>query len=88
MLLGALFTFGFSRGPWINFLAESFAFYFDSWIFPGIGMIAGIVAPESAGVGAEVVALFLTGWSMHHYYLDSKIWRVSRDPYVAKSLGL
>ncbi len=41
-----------------------------------------------AGVGAEVVALFLTGWSMHHYYLDSKIWRVSRDPYVAKSLGL
>lgn len=88
ILLGALFTFGFSRGPWINFLAESFAFYFDSWIFPGIGMIAGIVAPESAGVGAEVVALFLTGWSMHHYYLDSKIWRVSRDPYVAKSLGL
>lgn len=88
VLLGFVFTFGLSRGPWIDLFEEKAAIYFDRWLFPGIGMMAGITDPATAGVGAEVVALFLTGWSLHHYYLDSKIWRVSKDQKVAKSLDL
>lgn len=88
LLLGYAFTFSLSRGPWVEFLGEQFALYFDQWIFPAIGMMAGIVNPQSASVGAEVVALFLTGWSMHHYYLDAKIWRVSKDRQVSRSLNL
>ncbi len=88
LVLGLLFTYGLSRGPWIDFLGERAAFYFDRWIFPGIGMMAGITDPKTAGVGAEVVALFLIGWSLQHYYLDSKIWRLSTDRGVAKSLDV
>ncbi len=88
LLLGVIFTFSLSRGPWIDLFEEKAALYFDRWLFSGIGMMAGIMDPATAGVGAEVVALFLTGWSLHHYYLDSKIWRVSKDQKIAKSLDL
>ena len=59
---------------------------FDEWIFHGIGLVAGIVPPESAGVGAQVAATFFLGWAMQHYYLDAKIWRVRRDPSVEKHI--
>lgn len=88
LLLGFVFTFSVSRGPWVEFLGEKLALYFDRWLFPAIGMMAGTKEPGMAGVGAEVVALFLTGWSMHHYYLDAKIWRMSKDPQVSRSLNL
>lgn len=88
LFLGYLFTFSLSRGPWVEFVGQELATTVDQWIFPAIGMMAGIVKPEAAGVGAELVALFLTGWSMHHYYLDAKIWRVSKDRQVSRSLNL
>lgn len=88
LLLGFVFTFSLSRGPWVGFVGRGLATTIDQLIFPAIGMMAGIVDPQSAGVGAEMVALFLTGWSMHHYYLDSKIWRVSKDAQVSRSLNL
>lgn len=31
---------------------------------------------------------FLWGYAFIHYYLDSKIWRVRRDPSVGKALGM
>ena len=55
-------------------------------IFQAIGLIAGITDATATGAGAEAVAVFFVGWSMHHYYLDAKIWRVSRDPGLAASL--
>ena len=36
----------------------------------------------------EVVAAFWWFVAMHHYYLDQKIWRVSRDASVRAGLGL
>ena len=88
LLLGGVFTFGFHRGPWINFLEETLGFYFDRWIFPAIGLMAGLTDPATVGVGAQVIGLLFTGWSMHHYYLDGKIWHVNRDSAVARSLNV
>jgi hypothetical protein len=37
-------------------------------------------------LGAEVVAASLLGWAMQHYYLDARIWRVSKDERLRKVL--
>jgi hypothetical protein len=37
---------------------------------------------------AQTVAAFFFGYAMIHYYLDSKIWRVRRDPSVGKALRM
>ncbi|MBV9959552.1 MAG: hypothetical protein JO360_14095, partial [Acidobacteria bacterium] len=36
----------------------------------------------------QVVASFFWGYAFIHYYLDSKIWRVRRDPAVGKALQM
>ncbi|MBC7912260.1 MAG: hypothetical protein H7Y30_17265 [Pyrinomonadaceae bacterium] len=46
---------------------------------------------ESSGQGAlltQMVAAFFWGYAFIHYYLDSKIWRVRRDPSVGKALQM
>ncbi len=47
---------------------------------------------ESAGLsqplGAQLVISFLWGYAFIHYYLDSKIWRIRRDPTVGKALNM
>jgi hypothetical protein len=37
---------------------------------------------------AQLVVSFLWGFAFIHYYLDSKIWRVRRDPNVGKALNM
>ncbi len=46
---------------------------------------------HTSGQGAqltELVAAFFWGYAFIHYYLDSKIWRVRRDPSVGKALRM
>jgi hypothetical protein len=48
---------------------------------------------NSGGVGETSLATqlgisFLWGYAFIHYYLDSKIWRVRRDPSVGKALNM
>jgi len=45
----------------------------------------------TSGRGAQLtqlVAAFFWGYAFIHYYLDSKIWRVRRDPSVGKALRM
>lgn len=84
--LGLVFTFALYQGPWAAMMKRGLAHAFDAWVFRGVGMVAGLVSPETAGVGARVAATLFLGWAMQHYYLDAKIWRVRRDPTVEKNL--
>jgi hypothetical protein len=48
---------------------------------------------NAASGSAQSLALqlgisFLWGYAFIHYYLDSKIWRVRRDPTVGKALHI
>jgi hypothetical protein len=46
---------------------------------------------QASGRGAQLtqlVAAFFWGYAFIHYYLDSKIWRVRRDPSVGKALRM
>jgi hypothetical protein len=66
----------------------------------GFGVIFGILyqGPRqflSANYGdkqsvfvAQLIGSFLWGYALIHYYLDSKIWRVRRDPSVGKALQM
>jgi hypothetical protein len=73
--LGLLFTLLLYQGPWVELMKSALAGAVD-----GIGLVAGLARPEDASLGARVAATLFLGWAMQHYYLDSRIWRVRRDP--------
>jgi len=61
-------------------------------IYQGPRQILGYISLKS-GDGAQSLATqlgisFLWGYAFIHYYLDSKIWRVRRDPSVGKALNM
>jgi hypothetical protein len=49
-------------------------------------MMAGVADPSALGLGEQLFAALLLGFAMQHYYLDAKIWRVSRDKQVRQHL--
>jgi hypothetical protein len=63
-------------------------------IYQGPRQALGYLGLQNAAAGAEqplTVQLgisFLWGYAFIHYYLDSKIWRVRRDPSVGKALNM
>jgi uncharacterized membrane protein len=48
----------------------------------GNGLVTEQALPLQLGVA------FLWGYALIHYYLDSKIWRIRRDPSVGKALNM
>lgn len=45
-------------------------------------------APSSIDLGGQVVAAFISGVRLHHFYVDSKIWKVSKSAALAKNLSV
>jgi hypothetical protein len=45
-------------------------------------------SPAAVPFLAQMAISFLWGFAFIHYYLDSKIWRVRRDPSVGKALNI
>lgn len=88
LLVGLIFTFGFYRGPWIDWVTQATGLRLDQVLLNSLGMMAGIKDPARLGLGEQVFAAALIGFAMQHYYLDSKIWRVSKDKDVQKNLNV
>jgi hypothetical protein len=42
----------------------------------------------AADVSLKAVAAFISGVRLHHFYVDSKIWRVSKNKTLAKNLSV
>jgi hypothetical protein len=64
-------------------------------IYQGPRQLLGYTSLKNndGSVGAQSLAMqlgisFLWGYAFIHYYLDSKIWRVRRDPSVGKALNM
>ena len=64
-------------------------------IYQGPRQVLGYISLKSgdgvAGAQSFVIQLgisFLWGYAFIHYYLDSKIWRIRRDPSVGKALNM
>lgn len=45
-------------------------------------------SPAALSLPVQLGIAFLWGYAFIHYYLDSKIWRVRRDPSVGKALNI
>ena len=86
LLVGLIFTFGFYRGPWVEWLRDATGLRLDKVMLDSLGMMAGVRDPAALGLGEQVFAAVLVGFALQHYYLDSKIWRVSRDRAVQQHL--
>ncbi|MEP6569362.1 MAG: hypothetical protein ABJC10_06265 [Acidobacteriota bacterium] len=64
-------------------------------IYQGPRQILGYVSLKNSAAGlgdpsfaTQLGISFLWGYAFIHYYLDSKIWRVRRDPSVGKALNM
>jgi hypothetical protein len=62
-------------------------------LYQGPRQFLGYLSLRSAGTTQNAFAVqlgisFLWGYAFIHYYLDSKIWRVRRDPSVGKALNM
>ncbi len=84
--VGLLFTVIFYRGPWIDWLQSLTGLELNHVVLNSLGMMAGAQNPANLHLGERIFAAFLLGWAMQHYYLDSKIWRVSKDKEVRENL--
>jgi hypothetical protein len=57
-------------------------------IYQGPRQLLGYVSLQNPTWWAQLGISFLWGYAFIHYYLDSKIWRVRRDPSVSKALNI
>jgi hypothetical protein len=85
-LTGLLFTFFCYRGPWIGWLERTLGVSLDRAVLNSLAMMAGVLDPSALRLGEQLLAAVIVGFALQHYYLDAKIWRVSRDRDVQKHL--
>jgi len=78
--LGILFTLAYRYPNW--FLAGS-----PMPFLPGPNAVSATALGPFFSVSDLAIA-FWWGFAFHHYYLDQKIWRVSRDPALTRDLKL
>jgi hypothetical protein len=83
---GLLFTFLCYRGPWITWAERAFGVSLDRAVLNSLAMMAGIQDPSALGLGEQLLAAAIVGFALQHYYLDARIWRVSRDADVRAHL--
>ena len=62
-------------------------------LYQGLRQLLGYVSLKNRdglnqSLAAQLGISFLWGYAFIHYYLDSKIWRVRRDPSVGKALNM
>lgn len=84
--VGLLFTFFCYRGPWIGWLERTLGLSLDRAVLNSLAMMAGIQDPSALGLGEQLFAACIVGFALQHYYLDARIWRVSRDSDVRQHL--
>jgi hypothetical protein len=84
--VGLLFTFVCYRGPWVTWLERTLGVSLDRAVLNSLAMMAGVADPSTLGLGEQLLAAVIVGFALQHYYLDAKIWRVSRDKDVQKHL--
>ncbi len=85
-LVGLVFTFALYKGPLVETFRAATGGRLDEMLFNSLAMMAGVRDPAELALGEQVMAALIVGFAMQHYYLDSKIWRVSKDRQVRQYL--
>jgi hypothetical protein len=66
----------------------AFGVLFGLWYQVPRTMVGRSSDPAAMSLPMQMLAAFFWGYAFIHYYLDSKIWRVRRDPSVGRALKL
>lgn len=66
----------------------AFGLLFGLWYQLPRQFVGRATDPTTLSVPAQLLSAFFWGYAFIHYYLDSKIWRVRRDPSVGKALRM
>ena len=66
----------------------AFGILFGLWYQLPRQFVGRSTDPTTLSLPAQLMAAFFWGYAFIHYYLDSKIWRVRRDPAVGKALRM
>jgi uncharacterized membrane protein len=66
----------------------AFGLLFGLWYQLPRTLVGRSTDPTTLSLPLQVLAAFFWGYAFIHYYLDSKIWRVRRDPSVGKALRM
>ena len=65
-----------------------FGVLFGLWYQGSRQFVNWRMSAAEAGLWTQLLSAFLWGYAFIHYYLDSKIWRVRRDPSVGRALRM
>jgi hypothetical protein len=82
VMYGLLFLQGPGAGKAKRFAAMILETGFLAHAFSWLGAAAGV------DLGFKMATAFVSGVRLHHFYVDSKIWRVSKSAALAKNLNV
>ncbi len=74
------------QGPTGSHVAGVAARWLDAQVLQRL--FAFVDELEGAELALKVAAAFISGVRLHHFYVDSKIWRVSKNQALAKNLNV
>jgi uncharacterized membrane protein len=66
----------------------AFGVLFGLWYQGPRTLVSRSSDPNAVSLPVQMMAAFFWGYAFIHYYLDSKIWRVRRDPAVGRALRM
>ena len=84
--LGITFGLVTLQGPGAGAASRLLARVLDTGVFRHAFAFLGATA--GLALALKVVAALISGARLHHFYVDSKIWRVSRSAALAKNLNV
>ena len=86
VVLGVAFGIVMLQGPGSGIVKDHMAGVLQASFFRRAFEFLAPVAGVALGV--KVAAAFVSGVRLHHFYVDSKIWRVSKSAELAKNLNV
>lgn len=86
IVLGIVFALVTLQGPGAHRVESVVAGWLQTSVFANI---FAFLDPEKGNwLGIQLVAAFISGVRLHHFYVDSKIWKVSKNQGLAKNLNV
>ncbi|MDB4976645.1 MAG: putative rane protein [Myxococcaceae bacterium] len=84
--LGLAFALLSLQGPGSGMARRVLASALDLYLFPYV--FPFLDHKNALSLGMQIGGALVAGVRLHHFYVDSKIWRVSKQPAVARSLDV
>jgi len=86
IVLGVVFAIVTLQGPGAWHVEQRVGDWLQSSVFAN--MFTFIDAEKGSWLGFQLIAAMISGVRLHHFYVDSKIWRVSKSKALAKDLNV